>query len=418
MTSLFLKPVNPHAFFEKQASIAAMPDDDAKWPAHVLSNLHLQLPFLSQYEIDLHMQRVEPEAGFAFGHALVMAKNDPAAATASKNPQNIVRIPIIVADRQLQPFHTFELGGNVYPLTAERVQASLLNPAMFQGPADQPQRQKSLIDQMYPPYQQRQGFGRVVGDGASSMGINKLSSAELRTTDAFQMTPLQLENLANLRKAEAKDRFLTQQGLVARTKDSLKSIMLPMGVGLSLGGYRGAKSAREAGSSLVEGALKGAKGSATISSGVSAVNIGLKEYGLMSRQRERERLGLPRVGTREEGVEEFKGAAAQLAFGSANRVPASVVLKGSKFKVAAGVAPMDLQYYEISGTPYTVGVPKSVAANLEKEKDQTALRKILGPLMKAEVDAHRSGRPIQGMFLLFYKDGSSYKLVSPSGGGM
>jgi hypothetical protein len=177
MTSLFLKPVDPHAFFEKQASIAKMPDDDTKWPAHVLSNLHRQLPFLSQYEIDLDMQRIEPEAGFAFGHALLMARNDPAAATASKNPQNMVRIPIIVADRQLQPFHTFELGGNVYPLTADRIEASLLNPAMFQGPAEQPQRQKSLIDQMYPPYQQRQGFGRVVGDGASSMGINKLSSA-------------------------------------------------------------------------------------------------------------------------------------------------------------------------------------------------------------------------------------------------
>jgi hypothetical protein len=177
MTSLFLKPVDPHSFFEKMASIAKMPDDDTKWPAHVLSNLHQQLPFLSQYEIDLNMQRVEPEAGFAFGHALLMARNDPAAATASKNPQNMVRIPIIVADRLLQPFHTFELGGNVYPLTAERIESALLNPAMFQGPADQPERQKSLIDQMYPPYQQRQGFGRVVGDGASSAGINKISSA-------------------------------------------------------------------------------------------------------------------------------------------------------------------------------------------------------------------------------------------------
>jgi hypothetical protein len=176
-SSLFLKPVDPHSFFEKQASIAKMPDDDTKWPAQVLSSLHQQLPFLSQYEIDLDMQRIEPEAGFAFGHALLMAKNDPTAATASKNPQNMVRIPIIVADRLLQPFHTFELAGNVYPLTAERIESALLNPSMFQGPADQPQRQKSLIDQMYPPYQQRQGFGRVVGDGASSMGINKLSSA-------------------------------------------------------------------------------------------------------------------------------------------------------------------------------------------------------------------------------------------------
>jgi hypothetical protein len=177
MTPLFLPEVDPHAFFEKQASIAKMPDDDTKWPAHVLSNLHQQLPFLSQYEVDLSLQRVEPEAGFAFGHALLMAKNDPAAATESKNPQNMIKIPVIIADRQLQPFHTFELGGNVYPLTSERVEAALLNPAVFEGPARQPHRQKSLIDQMYPPYQQRQGFGRTVGAGTSSMGVTKLSSA-------------------------------------------------------------------------------------------------------------------------------------------------------------------------------------------------------------------------------------------------
>lgn len=297
MTSLFLKPVDPHAFFEKQASIAKMPDDDAKWPAHVLSNLHLQLPFLSQYEIDLDMQRIEPEAGFAFGHALVMAKNDPAAATASKNPQNMVRIPIIVADRQLQPFHTFELGGNVYPLTAERIEASLLNPAMFQGPADQPQRQKSLIDQMYPPYQQRQGFGRVVGDGASSMGINKLSST-------------------------------------------------------------------------------------------------LSDFG--------------------SGV--AKLASMRMTFDSGSKVPPSVVLKNSNIRLASGVNPQSLSFYQITGTKFVVGIPSSVATKLEKEQDQGKIRKILAPLMREEIQAARSGRGAQGMFLLFSKqmDGSYLHAPPPS----
>jgi hypothetical protein len=38
MPALFLPEVDPHSFFEKEASIAKMPDDEAKWPAHVLSN--------------------------------------------------------------------------------------------------------------------------------------------------------------------------------------------------------------------------------------------------------------------------------------------------------------------------------------------------------------------------------------------
>jgi len=296
MPSLFLKPVDPHSFFEKQASIAKMPDDDTKWPAHVLSNLHQQLPFLSQYDVDLDMQRIEPEAGFAFGHALLMAKNDPSAATTSKNPQNMVRIPIIVADRMLQPFHTFELGGNVYPLTAERIEASLLNPAMFQGPADQPQRQKSLIDQMYPPYQQRQGFGRVVGDGASSMGINKLSS----------VPPVQFER------------------------------------------------------------------------GIS------------------------------------KLAVSPMRFDMGSRLPASVVLKDSKIKLSSGVNPQSLSFFQIQGTKYVVGIPNSVASKLEKETDQTKIRRILAPLMKEEVSAARSGRASPGMFLLFSRNSDgTYRHAPP-----
>jgi hypothetical protein len=295
MTSLFLKPVDPHSFFEKMASIAKMPDDDTKWPAHVLSNLHQQLPFLSQYEIDLSMQRVEPEAGFAFGHALLMARNDPAAATTSKNPQNMVRIPIIVADRLLQPFHTFELSGNVYPLTAERIESALLNPSMFHGPADQPQRQKSLIDQMYPPYQQRQGFGRVVGDGASSAGINKISSS------------------------------------------------------------------------------------------------GLSHFG--------------------DAV--IKLAGIRLSLDPSSKIPASVVLKGSNIKLEGGIRPESLSFYQITGTKYVVGIPGSVAAKVEKERDQSAIRKILAPLMRAEATAAKSRRPSPGMFLLFSQGQNGYQHVPP-----
>lgn len=187
---LFRPPVDPHSFFEKQASIAKMPDDDMKWPAHVLSNLHQQLPFLSQYEVDLDLQRVEPEAGFAFGHAMLMARNDPSAATSAKNPQNMVRIPIIVADRLLQPFHTFELGGNVYPLTSDRIEEALINPAIFQGPANPRRSEKSLVDQMQPPYQQRQGFGRTVEDAGAktasapltqfSRAITKMAAVSLK----------------------------------------------------------------------------------------------------------------------------------------------------------------------------------------------------------------------------------------------
>jgi hypothetical protein len=408
-SSLFLKPVDPHSFFEKQASIAKMPDDDTKWPAQVLSSLHQQLPFLSQYEIDLDMQRIEPEAGFAFGHALLMAKNDPTAATASKNPQNMVRIPIIVADRLLQPFHTFELSGNVYPLTAERIESALLNPSMFQGPADQPQRQKSLIDQMYPPYQQRQGFGRVVGDGASSMGINKLSSApEVESQSAFEMPVERLERITKLRRSEAKDRYLEGEGFKGRTKENLKGSLLPVSMGLAFGAGRGVQG-RAAGTGILEAAKAGMKRSAPTSAIISGTGMTVKEVGLQRRQAERERLGMGRAVP---GALPTKEAALTLSFGMGNRVPASVVLKDAKVKISSGVDPSSLRFYEITGSPYTIGIPSNVADKLEKTKDQSEIRRILAPLMKTESQAQKAGHHAQGMFLLFHKSGGKYRSVS------
>lgn len=417
MTPLFLPEVDPHAFFEKQASIAKMPDDDTKWPAHVLSNLHQQLPFLSQYEVDLSLQRVEPEAGFAFGHALLMAKNDPAAATESKNPQNMIKIPVIIADRQLQPFHTFELGGNVYPLTSERVEAALLNPAVFEGPARQPHRQKSLIDQMYPPYQQRQGFGRTVGAGTSSMGVTKLSSAKDEVPpDPYDMTAKQLRTMADLKKSEARDRFEQGQGFFGRTGDRLKAMALPTAAGIAFGAHRGAK-VRKAGEGLLDAMQSGAKGSAGVSVGVGTAAGVQKEYGLQKRKRERKRLGMdPLV----EKKASFKEAMVQLSFGSGNQVPPSVVLQGTKIKVAPGVQTRMLKYFRVPGSAYVIGIPAKVAAKLEKVRDQASIRKILAPLMREEMKAQRSGRPSQGMFLLFHKGkNGKYTFVKPSPmGGM
>lgn len=287
--SLFQKGVNPHSFFEKSASIAKMPDDELKWPAHILSNLHQQLPFLSNYEVDLDLQRVEPEAGFAFGHALLMARNDPMAAAGSKNPQNMVRIPIIITDRLLQPFHTFELSGNNYPLTADRVSEALLNPALFDGPATPRRGEKSLIDQMQPPYQQRQGFGRTVEDVSS-----KMASA-----------PTFIESITKM-------------------------------------------------------------------AGVS------------------------------------------LKFDEGSKIPASVVLRGSKIPTAGGINPASLTFFQVPGTSYVIGVPPNVAAKLSKMSDQTEMRKALVPLMREEMAAGRGGNS-KGMFLLFMRgaDGKYTHITPP-----
>lgn len=180
---LFIQHKSAAELLSKEAAaIARMPDDDKRWPAQVLSEIHKQLPFVSKYDVDIEMTRVEPEAGYALGYAILRNKTGRQRAEEQLGkPTNKLRVPVIVADRMLQPFHVFEIGGKVYPLTQERVESAMMNPAMFDGAADPPGT-RSLLDQIYPPFQHRQGYGMMSGDRATQ-GVSKLSSAPDKVAD-------------------------------------------------------------------------------------------------------------------------------------------------------------------------------------------------------------------------------------------
>jgi len=178
---LFIRHKSAAELLEKQAAaVARMPDDDKRWPAQVLSEMHKQLPFLSRFDVDIEMTRVEPEAGYAIGYAMLRNKTGKQrAAEELGKPTNKIRVPVIVADRLLQPFHVFEVGGKTYPLTQGRLESAMMNPSMFDGISDPPGTQ-SLLDQIYPPFQHRQGYGMMSGDRATT-GLSKLSSAPIKT---------------------------------------------------------------------------------------------------------------------------------------------------------------------------------------------------------------------------------------------
>ena len=175
---LFIRRKSAGELLEKQAAaVARMPDDDKRWPAQVLSELHKQLPFLSRFDVDIELTRVEPEAGYAIGYAMLRNKTGKQrAAEELGKATNKIRVPVIVSDRLLQPFHVFEVGGKTYPLTQDKVESAMMNPSMFDGIADPPGTQ-SLLDQIYPPFQHRQGYGMMSGDRAATAGVSKLSSA-------------------------------------------------------------------------------------------------------------------------------------------------------------------------------------------------------------------------------------------------
>ena len=454
MTSLFLPRVDPHQFFEKGASISKMPDDDQKWPSHILSEMYRHLPYISRYDVDISMQRVEPEAGFAFGHALVINKNDPNAATESKNAENHIRIPIIVADRQLQPFHTFEVGKEIYPLTSERVEAAMLNPAIFDGPAKKPRRMKSMIDQLYPPYEQRQGFGRVISGGAAK-------TAALRPSE---MTPEQLETYAKLKRHRKMDTHMEGLSAKERTSQAVSSGIVPTSVGATLGAAKGAVSAKGGGwRNRLLSAQGGAITGAITGAGIHGVNTSVQSHRRAKRQKQRKEMGLKQaswgkkliaggaasavaagaghsVGEkkgkktgRKEGLRtgyviggrrgyltglkhgrHEKAATVALSFDPGRRVPSNMVLRDAKAPLAPGIVASDIHFFPVPGTKYVIGVHKTLAKKLSKLRDQKEIRQALVGPMRSEIRAARANRKSPGLFLLFSQKKRGYEYHKPS----
>jgi hypothetical protein len=166
--------------FEKVASEVALPEDPNAWPNEILQELFKQVPYISDFEPHVVMDRVDAERGFAFGHVEVMNKTEiqrgmDAQGLASAGIKQ-ARIPVIVKDRKLQPFDTLVTeNSRVIPLTESRLRSAVFRPQAFDVTSLTP-GDTSMIGQLYPPYRQNYGFG---GGGASmSVGMGKQGEAK------------------------------------------------------------------------------------------------------------------------------------------------------------------------------------------------------------------------------------------------
>lgn len=169
--------------FEKVASEVALPEDPNAWPNEILQELFKQVPYISDFEPHVVMDRVDAERGYAFGHVEVMNKTeiqrnmDPQAMAAAGIKQ--VRIPIIVRDCKLQPFDTLVTeNSRVIPLTEARLRSSVFRPQAFDVTSLTP-GDSSMIGQLYPPF--RQGNG--MGGGGAMMGAKMASTKEAALFD-------------------------------------------------------------------------------------------------------------------------------------------------------------------------------------------------------------------------------------------
>lgn len=154
--------------FHKEAAFAArLSEQPENWPQEINSELFKQLPFLSDYQVDVHLDRQDPERGAAFGYADVSNKTERPEAEHQEMGMPHIRIPVIVMDRSVKPFSVFLDGERVLPLTEDRLRHFLFSPNTFDLSTATP-RDQSLVEPLMPP--QRSGIGMG--------GEYKMASAE------------------------------------------------------------------------------------------------------------------------------------------------------------------------------------------------------------------------------------------------
>lgn len=199
---------------EKEAGYSARLSEQAEnWPHELNSELLKQLPFLSDYELNVNLDRVETNRGFGFGYADVANRTERPEAEHSEAGLPHIRIPLIVSERAVKPFATFLDGDRVLPLSEERVREVLFNPSTFDLSTSQP-RDPSLVEPLMPPQRSGMGMG----------GEYKMASADVSLLEVIAPTLTQ-KDVEKLSEKIASDANILSGLIKAGAADRLASII-------------------------------------------------------------------------------------------------------------------------------------------------------------------------------------------------
>lgn len=163
-----MKPLYKDSVFKKTAAFAGrLSEQPDNWPQELTSDLLKDLPFLSDYDVNVNMDKVDAERGYAFGYADIHNRTERPEQEHDEAGLPHIRIPLVVEERQRRPFSVFVDGERVMPLNEERVREHLFNPSTFDLSTTPPQ-DPSLVEPLMPPHRSGIGMG----------GDYKLASAD------------------------------------------------------------------------------------------------------------------------------------------------------------------------------------------------------------------------------------------------
>lgn len=179
--------VNPRQIeLEKTSAEAKLPEDPNQWSGEILQQLFKQVPYVSDFDPKIVMDRVDGERGFGFGHVEIRSKTEaPSAATPESLESagvKVVRIPIVIKGGKLQSLDLqVTADSKLLPLTEMRLRQSIFRPQMFDITSKTP-GDVSILGQLYPPQRSNYGLGGA-GVAGGVEGLGKTGSASPRQSD-------------------------------------------------------------------------------------------------------------------------------------------------------------------------------------------------------------------------------------------
>jgi len=173
--------IEPTITFEKLGAEVTLPEDPNSWPNEITQELFKQVPYVSDFEPHVVMDRVDAERGFGFGHVEVANKTEVQQGTSEQSIAAAgirqAKIPIIIKDRKLQPFDVIVTeDASMLPLTEARLRQAIFRPQNFDVTSKTP-GDMSMVGQLFPPSRQNYGGGgMMMGGGMGKEGTTKKAS--------------------------------------------------------------------------------------------------------------------------------------------------------------------------------------------------------------------------------------------------
>jgi hypothetical protein len=162
-------------------SLTRLSDNGENWPREITQEVYKQLPYISDFEVNVILDKIDEQKGFAFGSVEVRPKTEMTLEERQGGELSKAHIPVVVKDQMLYPLDVFLTGKSYFHLTEPRLRSALFRADVMDVPRTRPY-DSSLIQELQPPI--RSGYG---GFGA---GGTKMGSAQLNELERLPILPM------------------------------------------------------------------------------------------------------------------------------------------------------------------------------------------------------------------------------------